>query len=357
MTERIDLWTGGWWRFTKYEVHGEHVGPASDATLERYDPWEQYHRSQFDSGVAAPYQVFLKLGADIQDSSDEPDKAGRLILDWCSRFGLLGILPHTAIRIDLPVRYLAEVPSFIPVVRTHTRTGGRWISNTRTGMIPRAILQKRVRLRKAATNRADLQLGDFVPKSDPDDYREPTVVFDSQVGAPETTTEVFYPLSLTSIVGRYFPEFSGDGEEFECPLPLSPDFWRQYRERVRDLSMCARGFFHAAGGPNSKPSPRDLEVFITPAGLSLSRGSSDRIEQKWMCPSLLSVFGHMLIRDISAGKRILRCDCCGSPFVTDNYQARYCSRRCGFRLRQRRARAKATGAVSTEDQNGKEARK
>ena len=93
---------------------GEHIGPASDATLEHYDPWEQYHRSQVDSGVVAPYQTFLKLGADTQDSRDEPDKAVRLILDWCSRFGLFGILPHTAIRIDLPVRYLDldDVSSF-----------------------------------------------------------------------------------------------------------------------------------------------------------------------------------------------------------------------------------------------------
>jgi hypothetical protein len=306
-------------------------------------------------------------------------------------------LPHTAIRIDLPVRYLDldDVSAFIPVIRTHTRTGGRWISNERMGVIPRAvreesglervlvklqdlrysqpqseekptdvsqILSKMMNIsldelelvRKAATIRADWRLGDFVPKGDPDDYREPTVAFDSETWAADTTTEG-YPLPLTDILGRYFPEFSGDGEEFECPAPLSPEFWRQYREGVLEFYGYIRGFFQAAGGLNSKPSLSDLEAFIKPAGVSLSRGSGDRIEERWMCPSLLSLFGRMLIQDISAGKRILRCDCCGSPFVTDNYQARYCSRRCGFRIRQRRSRAKA--ASSTEEQNGKETRK
>ena len=396
MTGRIDIWTGGWWRYTKYEVRGEHIAPASDATLECYDPWDQYHRSQVDSGVPAPYQTLLKLAADLQDSRNEPDKAVRLILDWCSRFGLLGILPHTAIRIDLPVRYLADVSSFNPVIRTHTRTGGRWISNKRRGVIPGAMLDEGelgqavwklntlsrsvaqsgaqgtdVRqtlsqlmnislhehelLRKAAKNRADLVLGDLVPKGDPNDYRDPTVAFDSQVQVwADTTTEVD-PLPVTSILGLYFPEFSGDGEEFECPLPLSLDFWRQYREAVPEFYIYALGFFHAAGGLNSKPSLGDLEAFIKPAGVYLSQGPDDRIEERWLCPSLLSLFGRMLIQDISAGKRILRCDCCGSPFVTDSYQGRYCSERCGFRLRQRRSRAKA--ASSAKDQNGKETRK
>jgi hypothetical protein len=338
--------------------------------------------------------MLLKLAADIEDSHDEPDKAVRLILDWCGRFGLLGILPHTAIRIDLPVRYLDDDSSFTPVFRAHTRTGGRWISKERPGAIPRSIWEEGgleevltklqdlrysqlpsegkpkdvsqilskmmdippnelARLKKALTN-LDLPLADLVQKDDPDDYREPTVAFDSETWAAETMTEG-YPLPLATIL-RYFPDFSGDGEEFECPAPLSPEFWRQYREGLFEFYGFIRGFFQAAGGLNSKPSLADLEDYIKPAGVSLSRGSDDRVEERWMCPSLLSLFGRMLIQDMSAGKRILRCDCCGSPFVTDNYQARYCSRRCGFRLRQRRARAKATGAVSTEDQNGKEAR-
>ena len=227
----------------------------------------------------------------------------RLIQDWCSRFGLLGILPHTAIRIDLPVRYLDDDSSFTAIFRAHTRTGGRWISNEHLGVILRAvreeggleevlmklqdlrysqsplygkpldvsqILSKMMHIspdelelvRKAATNRTDWRLGDLVPKGDPDDYREPTVAFDSETWVTDTMTGG-YPHPLTAILGQYFPEFSGDGEKFECPAPLSPEFWRQYREKVPEFYGYTRGFFQAAGGLNSKPSLDDLEPSLS----------------------------------------------------------------------------------------------
>jgi hypothetical protein len=400
MTERSDLWAGGWWRFTKYEIRGEHIGPSADASLEWYDPWQQYNRSLFDSGTAPPYQSLLKLATELPPLRGDPDglQATGPILDWCNRFGLLGMLPHTAIRIDLPIRLLASTEYAVQVRRSHVRTSGRWLNRQHASRISAAFLQPKprrdtggdellgigVELRAAvlsqgeskehlsravaevmdvpleavptllkAMRQDDLPLGDFLSTDDPD-YTEPEIFLDGRASLGLDRDVRVRP--LTTVLHQYFPDFMNEGAMFECPLPLTPDFWWRYRESFKQFRLCAMGFLTAAGGADSRPALGHLESLIAPAGVSLSRGPEHRIQETWTCPSLLSSLARMLIQDILAGRRILRCDCCGSPFVTDNYQARYCSRRCGFRFRQRRARAKASKTASPEDQNGKEAR-
>lgn len=76
-----------WWRFDEYEVvSGTHIAPARGANLEEYDPFEAHEelwggRSQDDE---PPYVRLARV---------DPHDLDELV-EWCTEFGLLGILPH-----------------------------------------------------------------------------------------------------------------------------------------------------------------------------------------------------------------------------------------------------------------------
>ena len=146
---------------------------------------------------------------------------------------------------------------------------------------------------------------------------------------------------VATILTTYFPDFKDAGDNFRCPLPLTRDFWRIYSERVDDFLQTAVTFLTAVepiSALHDIGSLSWLESFLAPIGVSLSFDSTNQIQEQWVCPSLLSSFGRMAVQDLSAGMRVLRCNCCGGPFVTSSYQARYCSPACGWRQRKRRTR-------------------
>jgi hypothetical protein len=189
----------------------------------------------------------------------------------------------------------------------------------------------------------------FVPKGDAM-YVEPSVVLETGIGLP--TREHGVETRTADFLKLYFPQC--DTDRFECPLPLTEEFWKRYCEPVREIVSIARTFFFVANNPHSSDALHHLQTFIQPAGVALSPGPDGRIEERWQCPSLLSSFGRMLLQDISAGKRMLLCECCQQAFVTDNYQSLYCSQRCGYKVRQRRLRAKTSGTnLTKEPKHGK----
>src|ERR1700683_3818311 len=116
MTQRRQSWAGGWGRFSRYEIRDGAIRPAHNPDLGWYDPWEVYRGSQKDKKTPPPYQSLLALVVSLGAVFNEAESRWRLnetaeslefseqsgILDCCSRFGLLGILPHTAISIQIP---------------------------------------------------------------------------------------------------------------------------------------------------------------------------------------------------------------------------------------------------------------
>src|SRR6185369_16029425 len=55
-------------------------------------------------------------------------------------------------------------------------------------------------------------------------------------------------------------------------------------------------------------------------------------------PSLLASFAEMFVQDQAYGRRVLQCECCGTPFVSSAYQARYCKLNCRLLEQKRRLR-------------------
>jgi hypothetical protein len=363
-TQQRQFWSGGWWRFTRYEIREGSIRPAENADLQWYDPWEIYRKSEWHTGTPRPYQSLVELVLSIGGFYDEahlmwrlersPDAESlisfkddsltsdeqRKILDWCSRFGLLGILPHNALTIELPLRFAPRVGKGLHFEREHVRVNGKWLRSVRATCTP--PVAKRFQFFADdidLLNNDDPVLGALLGEND-EYYRVPKIAHFSkdQTGI---TPHFNGNMPIAQVLPRFFPDFEAAGDRFECPLPLTPKFWRIYSERTHDFLESAIAFLgaveplltHRAGA-----SPLHLEWFLEPIGVSLSSDSEHGVQERWVCPSLLSSFARMALQDISAGRRIALCDCCGSPFVTSGYQARYCSQPCGWKHRKRRAR-------------------
>jgi len=273
------------------------------------------------------------------------------IVDWCSRFGLLGIMPHKAISVQIPPR--SSSPSG-QEPKQYIRVNGQWIDlfhNIRMDGSKLISFYDLADMFQTLLSRAQLRSGKTpdLPKVDElarPSHPIPTMSF-IDVDGPSLRT-----VPVAAVLPTYFPDFKDVGDRFECPLPLSEAFWRIYSERVDDFLQTAVTFLTAVE-PISVwhdiGSLSRLESFLAPIGVSLSFDSTNQIQEQWVCPSLLSSFGRMAVQDLSAGMRVLRCECCGGPFVTSSYQARYCSKTCGWRQRKRRTRTAKVDQTTTQE--------
>ena len=321
---------GRWWRWTKYQLLEGCLRPAPDAVLRCYDPFgtRPAGRSSAQAGKnSTPYLSLLEMLRSLKyvDNEDfSPAEigmpAGRLtaeseqaILNWCDRYGLLGVLPHRISQMTLNPKDDQQ--------RQYIRIGIGWMEIVRDTRNP---LTTAVR-----PNATVLDLRGVVPLVEP----------------------------LSTTLARFFPAIPVEEQEtYEYPQPLSDRFWKLYAEPLQDFLSAARVLreiltalrfqrsfrlrhVHAAltGGP-----PIVISALMAPIGVGaqMRRGSVRSIDL--VSGSLLASLTLMLLEDL-AGARALQCPC-GRLFMSRAYQARYCSKRCRWRFEQRgfRKRSRST---------------
>ncbi len=360
--------SGGWWRFSSYEIREGAITPAKDAVLQWYDPWQLYRITEWDSETPPPYQSLLELMLTIGAVFDEEARMWRLdkgsehesqfsfqddalssneqdaILGWCSRFGLLGILPHCALSMQLPIRFSPRVGKGLLVDRKYVRVSGKWIRSfsailTQPVAEDAELSEELIVVVSSREEPADLTKWPYLG---PDDefYRIPGAAFLSRA-EPFFSPTFDANVSMADVLQQFFPDIEHSDDQSECPLPLTSAFWSSYSERLGDFVASAMAFLEAVESVLSHRStaePFGLEWFLEPIGVSLRLGPDRDVKEQWVCPSLLSVFARMALYDASADRRIRRCDCCGQLFVTSRPASRYCSQQCGWRHRKRRSR-------------------
>jgi hypothetical protein len=136
------------------------------------------------------------------------------------------------------------------------------------------------------------------------------------------------------------------------PLPLSPEFWRRYREPLP-------AFLHAAstlrttlsGLARQRPDMTDeaareaahaktvLDALLAPVSPALMAPDRGPFQQNWVSTSLLATFAMQAYLDLTADGRILTC-VCGRMFISSSKRVEYCSPPCRWRAHQRAYRAK-----------------
>jgi len=310
--------------------------------------------------IEHPYLALFALLEKIQD----PFQSGaELITDWCSRFGLLGILPHRVHTITLPARWggttnfaepiwrklhRLQPNQLVPVVTQHFRSSTGWHS--------RKMAFPPVRDGKCLS-------GGIVTDQDlPPECPRPSVIWTK-------TDEVIPSSSPLDVLGPFFPDAPAD---FKYPMPLSAEFWPLYCEPIHEFWNVALALYKvvkAIAELKQKPltefqgieaalllgNIERLNAFASPVGVSLGPArDGSKLVQRWAGPSLISSLSHMALLTL-AQCQVHCCATCDGVFVSSAWQAKHCSPRCRetaakreLRNRQRTAVAKRRDGESIE---------
>jgi hypothetical protein len=344
---------GQWWRFSKYEVNGGYIRRAPDDKEPIvYDPWQGWEESRLhqkgkDTGSAVVYQKLLSLVGEIQriegaTSASELVQATalslrsrRLLEDWCQEFGLLGVLPHFAIKI-----VTARLPK--PV----------WLlANTMVG-------SGRVPLPRPGKNwdPRDTQPSDMIQY----EYQRTQKGWRSfEVGnevEPQALTRHWNDDRLVTepidSLARYFPDIAPENpSDYPYPMPFTPRFFLEYAEPVSEFlkaalilraSIVAFGYEPARGkpriGPENELQP-DIDGLVEPVSAIFRSSlvkSAREFRMKWACKSLISSVAMMAMHDhVSRRARTRICKLCRDVFISNSWGADYCSKQHRYRGQKR----------------------
>ena len=182
---------GRWWRFDKYEIRGGALRPAPSTQLKAYDPWKRYLRSRTrGQETLPPYAEFVNLRQSLSLGVQESEAA---ILEWCSRYGLPGMLLHQTRSVTLAPRWVTvgDKPSLIvPGQVQYVRTNNGW-AEKRTTLQPVSV--------ESSFNRPELE-GSPVPEKEAPGAWARAGVLRQSLRSPEHSNE-----RLRETYGSSFP--------------------------------------------------------------------------------------------------------------------------------------------------------
>lgn len=395
MPEAFDLASTTWWRFTRYEIRDGYIRPAPTAKLETYDPWEEYRAARLtpskELSQLVPYWNFIALFSRMKM---EPDSAGRPVLppkseaaviDWCERYGLLGLLLQQVEKVVLAPRRVdarkvgfelrPEAPGAvrIPFQTRYYRRGATWFSESECFGF-RSEWQEPSR-----SCEPDSEWQEPGRSWEPDEEMIKSLLPHSPVlsetdYAPHFTGPyVDIQEDVTSLYMRrenlgdrwrlFFPDVDpSESETHYYPLPLSERFWRAYAEPVASFVFCADQLarvLELAGNENRPNStlPPDRQMQDTTTLNALVAGirpvallEGKELRQRWSSPSLYASLGMMMLQDITERRILYTCVKCGQPFLSTARQPRYCGVTCRNAVqkqvqRQRRKQADKSNSM------------
>lgn len=359
-SEPFEVAAGFWWRFSRYELRGEYLRPASGATFTWYDPWEAY-RASWKQGVATdtlPYQSLLNLLEDLSlplQAREVPlgslsPTATDKLLGWCAAYGLLGVLLQRVLMVQLVPRWepletdqaqgKGAAPLW-PVQWCYVRTSSGW----------RARRLWELTRRGGGDRRTRPQRGQLVAeKSGSARERHPSVLLQ------DLETGEWVQESIGATWAKFFPGVPATKREtYLYPAPLSDAFCEMYAEPVKEFLRGALALREAVRSlTHLKPwevasaldrlcmtEARDLlNRLVAPVSSTLMLRRDGTVQQRWVAPSLLASLAMMVFQDVSGQRKVLSCEnvTCRRLFAATAWQARYCSKRCRFTVQKRRHR-------------------
>jgi hypothetical protein len=329
----------GWWRYSKYEIEQQRICPSRGGRLERYDPWAEYELGKKRVGESPPYLSLVNMLDEIRqditianstgmppfptDPKHPPqlriptyvntfgsggpflqsisERAVKRILDWSSRFGLLGVLPQRVLMLQQR-KYQSTEPYIRGIA---TRLAGHYVHTLeRTSEDEDSCLLFPKAMEPLAVIAPSVQvLAGFDLKPDP---KNPWG-FDPEAG------DCFW--------GRYaepLAEWLAEVEDLSSAIKLG--------------NSTERGDFYAIGA--------GLNQLLASTGHHLALGAHG-MQRELSYPSLLAAYAAMFAQDVlDQQKRIVICPVCGSLAASSAYRRTYCSVKCAWRARKRKQRAK-----------------
>lgn len=311
---------GLWVRASKYEIregpHGLYLAAAPGTSFEVFDPWDERMGDaaiERVSGVRAgqraeqaPYETLTDLlalpGLDRARVAMAPQlslDAERAVLNWCRRYGLLGLGLH-------------EHRAITMAGERWEWTGGTWITGPGS---------RHLRLEAAPSGVERRPLG----------------------GSGDWASAPLWHWR------GYFPDLE-DAPESEIPRPLGAGFWQGYAEPLEEFLQAAHLLSDVLAAASRTRGDdgvaRRMRValffnkFLDRVHPIVALGSSRPWEGRWSAPSLLAVLA-MMGRDDLMGASLHGCASpdCRRLFRSKAHAATYCSDRCRSRETKRRKAA------------------
>jgi len=327
---------GDWWRFSSYEIRDGCIRPSEGAKLEWYDPWPAFQGTrkqtigQAPQGAQPSYQSLSKLVHQLEylpGHKRYPDcltkKSQDAILEWCQQYGLLGVLLSRWEAINLS---------------PHCSERGMWFQS------------RYFRTFGQVVQRIDAE-GDLQDRS--------ANVLIHELNSLEVTEE---PPSKTW--GCFFPSVEiGERNTFFYPQPYTEEFCYLYGERLIDFCNAAKLLAGAMWHLSGKQGPIEgdaqlartqaldvINLLRRPVSSVLDFDKRGLVKPRRVAPSLLASFADMFAQDQVFGQATIQCTCCGTPFVSNAYQAKYCSVTCRMREQKRNLRAQMKNAKALRSQ-------
>ena len=357
---------GWWWRHSKYEIRDGCIRPGSRAKLERYDPWERYHAARREEHQGEHGKlVMLPAYQSLLDLIEKAHRAGPTALfkptsevesdiaSWCAQHGLLGILLHRTRSVTLAARWRGDDPHsskpgylLLPVARRFVRLPDAWESKE----VHLFDGGQKYRLDENPNLEGQLVSAGDLREQSPDGYVEIL---------PHTDSFDWQHEPLSKTWATYFPHVpTQDRETHQYPQPLTDGFWAAYAEPIGDFISAAvtladtiQGLALLRQNPPSKLTGNqslawqrahyEMAALVNQVSAYpwIPDPKSGSIRLIWASPSLLASFAMMAFQDLAEGK-VLACAHCGRVFVSDAWQAAYCSDKCRNTAVKRRYRAK-----------------
>lgn len=407
MRKPFQFGAGSWWRYTAYEIRSGYIRPRRGSTLQEYDPWGQRKDGkQGRERWEAPYQTLINL---VRRAARYEDGEWRFspyrtweqdLLDWCSRYGLLGLLLASTQSVILAPRWrpaqsfraseqgLEMVQVLTPQAVRYNRINGGWLDQI-YGLLPGPHSLQQPYSKKL--------LGQPVPKRLwPSDVPRPSAFLEPITGFPGFWHEE--PLSKTW--ARFFPRVPKNKREiYAYPMPGTREFWGGYAEPVKsfwakgmelakihedlfkaklqgDETRGAKDDFYAAfcrlRELFARTGTRDIEADKTDFEFIGSRlkGENhsvmsklylaicwinnllasarptlvfheDGFHQRWQAESLLGALSMMMLQDLTGEAIVKQCQVDGTFFtVRSEHWAIYCSEKCKEVAKKRAKRSK-----------------
>jgi predicted nucleic acid-binding Zn ribbon protein len=323
--ETGDLASGGWYRFDEYEMRDGCIAPKPGAAMHFYDPWSLDDR---------PYRSLMEMVRDPAVLNlaryNKPLISG--VLEWCGRFGLLGVLSHRTRAATMWPRWqkVAENLTLLQVQQIrYVHLTGAWLTSVKGFGIPRE---------------KGVNEGDAVPEADWPEDAQPVAVLTGEVEGSDLKS-----VPLDTAWGDYFPDVQvWERKTFAYPAPNESKFRRMYGEPIWEFVRSAwalRNGFDAITTPAAPEAPTQGAARLT----QLASNCWPKLEvvgetfaNRWISGSLLSSMSLMVMQDL-ANHAVAACQVCGTIFKPTGYQSKYCSARCRNTMQKRNSRKAAKG--------------
>lgn len=351
MPNKLGVPIGGWKRFEKYVILNGYIYPVPNAELTWYSPWDLYDKDRDDP----PYKSLLNLADKINLNPNTSLKIHALtpenerdILNWCGKYGHLGILPHRTQMLTLHPRWEPLPPESKDPKRrnmlyasqyTYFRTNIGW-SGSYSQYFGRDVYY----LIDEPEKSGDPVEEQYLPKGS-----QKSGAFLRDLDRFNIKFE-----ELSKTWALFFPSVPTEKQNIhQYPTPGTDEFWNQYVEPTRHFILGAKALRNAVDLLQSIKPLKDrtdedknnifrgmtlLHCLIAPAQLALTPTDEGGFSQHWVTTSLLSSLATMVLQDLTGGRRLLRCETCGTLYLTDAYQSRYCSDKCRHTAQKRRYR-------------------